>query len=226
MFLHMRTCRSGAGAAAWILGAAVGMAGLPLLVGPTLEAQEVDVSGFDDIREPRITTREAETVLEVRAVGDPTEVGIAAFGLLFQLYYSSPSTPKGPMPPVVRARWPSPEGTPRDQWVGLYALPAPDQMEVPPHQAPPGIEAVVTTWEYEDIVEVLYVGPYDREQPTLDALREFAVSNGYEVIEGHEEEYIRGPTMSGPGNPEEYLTILRYRVRPSPTRPSPRSAHG
>jgi hypothetical protein len=178
-----------------------------------LQAQEIDAAAFDHLREPRVTTRDAEPVLEVRAVGDPAVVGSAAFGLLFQLYYMSPSTPKAPPGPVVKARWPSPEGTPRDEWVGLYALPVPGGIELPSHQAPPGIEARITTWEYGDIVEVLYVGPYDREQPTLDALREFAVSQGYEVLEGHEEEYVRGPTMAGPGNPEEYLTILRYRVR-------------
>ncbi|MFV1987517.1 MAG: DUF4440 domain-containing protein, partial [Gemmatimonadota bacterium] len=55
-------------------------------------------------------------------------------------------------------------------------------------------------------------GPYDGEQPTPDALRQFAEAGGYEVLEGHEEEYVRGPSMSGPGDPEEYLTILRYRV--------------
>ncbi len=179
----------------------------------TARIQEADASQFDDIREPRITTRNAETVLEVRALGDPNRMGGTAFGLLFQLYFSSPQTPKGPTGPVVKARWPSPEGTPRDEWIGLYALPVPHGMDVPAHDPPPGMEARVTTWEYGSIAEVLYIGPYDREQPRLDSLREFAESQGYEVVGGHEEEYVRGPTMSGPGDPEEYLTILRYRVR-------------
>jgi hypothetical protein len=30
---------------------------------------------------------------------------------------------------------------------------------------------------------------------------------------GHEEEYISGPSQSGKGDPEKYVTILRYRVR-------------
>jgi len=180
------------------------------------KGQQPDPSDFDYLREPRITTRPAERVLVVRAVGDPNVVGPQAFGLLFQLYYTSPLTPKAPPGPTVKARWPSPEGTPREEWVGLYALPVPEAMaEPPPHQAPPGIEATVTEWEYGEIAEVLHVGPYSREQPTLDRLRAFAMDAGYEVLEGHEEEYILGPTMAGPGDPERYLTILRYRVRKS-----------
>lgn len=62
-------------------------------------------------------------------------------------------------------------------------------------------------------MEILHLGPYDREGPTVERLRLFADSAGYVLTGEHEEEYIRGPTMAGPGNPEAYLTILRYRVR-------------
>ncbi|MDH3733165.1 MAG: DUF4440 domain-containing protein [Gemmatimonadota bacterium] len=178
-----------------------------------IAAQEVDLAGLGDLLEPRIAVRDAETVIQVRATGDPNSVGTAAFGLLFQLYFTSPSTPKGPDMPTPKARWPSPEGTPPAEWVGLYALAVPSGTDLPGHQALPGVEATVTTWEYGTVAEVLHVGPYDAEQPTLEALREFARAEGYEVVPGHEEEYVRGPSMSGPGNPEEYLTILRYRVR-------------
>lgn len=57
----------------------------------------------------------------------------------------------------------------------------------------------MTTWEYGEVVEVLHVGPYDQEEPALAALREFVASQGYQVVDGHEEEYVRGPTMTGPG---------------------------
>ena len=183
--------------------------------GPVMaSAQEIDAAAFAEIREPRITERPPETVIEVRATGDPNVVGGQAFGLLFQLYFSSPQTPKTPPPPVPRARWPSPPGTPPEEWVGLYALPVPDETVLPGGPSPAGLEARVTSWEYGLVAEVLYEGPYDREQPTLDALREFAVAEGYDLLPGHEEEYLRGPTMAGPGNPAEYLTILRYRLRP------------
>lgn len=168
---------------------------------------------LEALRTPRITTRPAEMMLVVEAVGDPRTVGGQAFGLLFQLYYGSPLTPKGPDQPAPRARWPVDFDQPRSEWLGIYALPVPEEFDsLPVHTAPPGLEAMLTTWEYGSVVEVLHVGPYDREEPTLRRLREWALAEGYELAGPHEEEYIRGPTMAGPGDPEQYLTILRYRV--------------
>ena len=73
----------------------------------------------------------------------------------------------------------------------------------------------MTTWEYGDVAEILHVGPYSREEPTMQRLKSFAGQQGYTFLEGHEEEYVRGPTMSGPGDTEKYLTIIRYRVKKS-----------
>jgi hypothetical protein len=52
----------------------------------------------------------------------------------------------------------------------------------------------------------------------LQRLRDFVQTEGYALVEEHEEEYIRGPTMAGPGDPAQYLTILRYRVTRLPGR--------
>jgi effector-binding domain-containing protein len=42
-------------------------------------------------------------------------------------------------------------------------------------------------------------------------LQKFVDQQGYTIIGGHEEEYIIGPEIKE--NPEEYITILRYRVQ-------------
>jgi hypothetical protein len=152
-------------------------------------------------------------MLVVEAKGDPRTAGATAFGLLFQLYYRIPETPKGPQQAAPRARWPIEFDQPREDWVGLYAMPVPESVtELPQHAAPEGLQAMLTTWEYGEIVEILHIGPYDQEQPTLQRLQHFAQEKGYVLAEVHEEEYIRGPTMAGPGDPEKYITILRYRV--------------
>lgn len=176
-------------------------------------AQETLAKAYEDLAEPRIVERAEERVLEVRAVGDPNEIGGAAFGLLFQLYFSSGAA-TGFTPPVARARWQ--EGLdeiPRGEWIARYALPIPETVEsLPEHTPPDGVTASITTWEYGTVAEILHIGRYDQEQPTIERLKAF-VAEGYETFGGHEEEYVVGPTMAGPGNPDEYRTILRYRVR-------------
>ena len=187
-----------------------------------LVGQEADPAAYEHLSEPRIVERTDERVLEVRAVGDPDEIGGAAFGLLFQLYSSSGAA-TGFAPPAARARWQ--EGLdriPRGEWIGRYALPLPKTVDsLPPHTPPDGVTASIAMWEYGIVAEILHVGPYDAEQLTIERLKAFVEAEGYETLGGHEEEYVVGPTMSGPGNPDEYRTILRYRVRPTPSVRSP-----
>ena len=181
-----------------------------------LAGQEVDPAAYDHLAEPRIAEWANERVLEVRAAGDPDEVGNAAFGLLFQLYFASGAA-TGFTPPAARARWQ--EGLdeiPRNEWIGRYALPIPESVEsLPEHTPPDGVTASIATWEYGTVAEILHIGPYDAERATIERLKAFVEAEGYETFGGHEEEYVLGPTMAGPGNPDEYRTILRYRVRPT-----------
>ncbi len=46
-------------------------------------------------------------------------------------------------------------------------------------------------------------------------LLDFVDEEGYNIIGAHEEEYLKGPTMFSKGNPEEYVTIIRYRAEKS-----------
>ena len=190
-----------------------------VLSSTALGAQTEISPELERLTTPQISARPAHKMLVVEAKGDPRTVGGRAFGLLFQLYYQIPETPKGPQQAAPRARWPVDFGQPRSDWIGLYALPVPDGVGVlPEHTASPGLKAMLTTWEYGEVAEILHVGPYDREEPTLQRLREFVQAEGYAIVGEHEEEYVRGPTLTGPGDPEQYLTILRYRVAKSPGR--------
>jgi hypothetical protein len=178
--------------------------------------QDNTLSQFEHLKEPRISIKKSERMLVVEAKGDPNVVGPRAFGLLFQLYYGLKEAPKGALQSPPRARWPLSLDTPRAEWIGLYALPVPETVTVlPQHQASQGLKASLTTWEYGEVAEVLHVGPYDREEPTIRRLKESIKQRGYTLLEGHEEEYIRGPTMTGRGDPDSYLTIIRYRVQKS-----------
>jgi effector-binding domain-containing protein len=97
-----------------------------------------------------------------------------------------------------------------------YAMPVPENTtELPEYEAEPGLTVSLTTWEYGDVAEILHIGPYDKEEPTVKRLMDFINEQGYTVIGAHEEEYLKGPTMFSKGNPEEYVTIIRYRVKKS-----------
>lgn len=177
-------------------------------------AQNSNTSGFDHLKEPKISNKKHQKMLVIEAKGDPNIIGEKAFGLLFQLYYSMKETPKGPIQPAPRARWPVSLDAPKSEWMGFYALPVPETItELPQYEEQEGLKASLTTWEYGEVAEILHVGPYDKEEPTMKRLMDFVKDQGYIVFGEHEEEYIKGPTMYGKGDPEKYLTIIRYHVK-------------
>ena len=180
----------------------------------TAMAQSNNVTQFEHLKQPKISTKKNQKMLVVEAKGDPNVIGGRAFGLVFQLYYSLPETPKGPRQAFPRARWPESLQGPKAEWTGLYALPVPETVaQLPQHETQAGLKASLATWEYGEVAEILHLGPYSREEPTLKRLREFIREQGYVILGCHEEEYIVGPTMNGKGDPEKYATIIRCRVR-------------
>jgi hypothetical protein len=170
---------------------------------------------FEYLREPQVRILPDQRVLQVEVKGEPEVVGSQAFGLLFKTYFKLKGVPKGPKQPAPRARWPLSLDTPKDQWIGRYAMPVPESVDSLPSQevGESGLHATITTWQYGDVAELLHVGPYDREEPTITKLTQFIKECRYEVVGEHEEEYIKGPGMFSKGNPDKYLTIIRYRVK-------------
>lgn len=163
--------------------------------------------------EPRLANLPALPVLQIVQRGDPAVVARDAFGLLMRTYFRLRHVPRsGPAMPAPRARWADIDLA-RTHWTGLYAIPVPDSVTELPHvAAPPGVHVDLTTWEYGEVAEVLHVGPYSEETPTIERLRRYVAKCGYREIGEHEEEYVKGPTMFGPGNPRHYLTVIRFRV--------------
>ncbi len=174
--------------------------------------QEPDLGKYESLKEPRIANMPDQKMVEVTAAGDPNVVGGKAFKLLFKVYYKIPEVSKG-APPAPRARWKGDMAV-KSSWTGFYALPVPPETgSLPAVAADPGLQVRLTTWEYGDVAEILHVGPYDRETPTIQKLHDFAAKMGYRIIGDHEEEYIKGPGMFFKGNPEQYRTIIRCRVK-------------
>lgn len=180
-----------------------------------------DLAQYEHLKQPQISAKPNQKMVVVEAKGDPSVVGHKAFGLLFSIYYKIKDTPKSLTLPAPRARWPVSLDTPKSEWVGLYALPVPETMtELPQYEAQPGLTVLLMTWEYGEVAEILHIGPYDQEQPAIQRLMDFITAQGYTTVGEHEEEYLKGPTMFSKGNPDEYATIIRYRVKKSDEPPA------
>ena len=170
---------------------------------------------FEYLQEPQIRILPDLKVLEVQARGEPNAMAGQAFGLLFKTYFQLKGVPKGPKQPAPRGRWSVSSEVPKSEWVGRYAMPIPARIDsLPgPGDTQAALRVAITTWPYGDVAEMLHVGPYDREEPTIAALKQFIKECRYEIVGEHEEEYLRGPGMFSKGNPQKYLTIIRYRVK-------------
>ena len=104
------------------------------------------------------------------------------------------------------ARYPDAHLVPMEEWTHLIGLPIPEDTTSLPQKVP-NIEVKIETWEYGTVAQILHLGPYDQEQPTVDRLHKFIEENGYEIAGMHEEEYLTTPDA------KVIKTIIRYPVR-------------
>ncbi len=167
--------------------------------------QYQDLSQYDKLKNPQIRKiPDKQKMLVVEKKGDPNVTAGEAFSTLFSAFFKLPGAKMDPP----RARWLNTLTDPREEWVGLYALPLPDSVD----SLPTGVEGVkIDYWEYGEVAEILHVGPYSEETPTIERLIAFIADQGYEIAGPHEEEYLRGPE-SGPDS-SKYITIIRYQIR-------------
>jgi hypothetical protein len=71
-------------------------------------------------------------------------------------------------------------------------------------------EVEMTRLKEGRVVQMLHVGPYDREQGTIGAMREFAAVSGLRFGGSHHEIYLSDPRRVAA---ERLRTILRYPVK-------------
>jgi hypothetical protein len=182
-----------------------------------------DLSKFEFLKTPRITTINNRQILEVEVNGNPEKVLPQAFSYLYTVYFKMKDVPKGPdqSAPLLRCKVPvdKPVAEYSNQTYSLdqegltwrIGLPVPEGSVLPGITPREGMNIEITTWEYGDVAEILHIGPYDRELPTIEKLEAFVKKQGYTFKGIHEEEYLRGPGMPF-SNPEKYYTIIRYPV--------------
>jgi hypothetical protein len=172
-----------------------------------------DLSEFDYLLEPQITPKSAQQVLVIEVKGDPNAVGGEGFGQLFKSFYALKKEYQDLKMAPPRARWPLSADVPVEEWIGRYALPLNVIVEELPVSDKISPNARIEKWYGGDVAEILHLGAYEDESPTIDKLLEFIDEQGYEIVGQHEEEYLRGPGILFKGNPQKYRTIIRYEVR-------------
>jgi len=161
-------------------------------------------------QEPEIVKMAAAKMAVIETKGDPNVVAQEALGPLYGSVFTLKFDlkKKGVEFKVsgLRARWPNAHLAPRNEWIGIWGLPIPSSVRTLPQKVP-GKEVKIEKWEYGTVAQILHLGPYSEEGPTVQCLHEFIAEKGYEIAGPHEEEYLTRPTAKVP------KTIIRYVVR-------------
>ena len=161
--------------------------------------------------EPLIIEMPAQKMAVVTGKGTPQEV----FPKLMPALYGSVFTLKTALKKAgketftvsgLRGRYPDAGQADKKDWTMILALPVPNDT-TSLLQKVPGVEVKLETWNYGTVAQVLYLGPYSEETPTIEKLIKFVHDSGYEIAGYHEEEYLTKPDAKVP------KTIIRYEVR-------------
>ena len=182
-----------------------------------------DLSKYEQLKNPRITTIPDTNVLEV-PFETSTEGLKEVFAYLFKNYFKLKGVPKraAKMPPPA-ARYENEldfkmEAGKRKTvfnnmiWKGVAAIPLPADITSFSAIRHKNLTAGITRWQYGETAEILHIGPYEKEAPTVNRLKQYIEKQGYELSGFHEEVYLRGPG-SAFSKPDNYYTIIRYSVK-------------
>jgi len=162
-------------------------------------------------KEPQILEMPPQKMAVVSGKGTPDKV----FSTLMPALYGSVYTLKFGLKKKglttfkvcgLRARYPDAHLLPKEEWTHIIGLPVPDDTTSLPQKVP-GVEVKLETWQYGTVAQILHLGGYDQEQPTIERLHKFIEENGYKITSAHEEEYLTTPDAKVP------KTIIRYTVR-------------
>jgi hypothetical protein len=158
---------------------------------------------------PYILEMPTQRMAVVYTYGEPNSVGPdvmpVLYGAVYNLKFALKKQGQDFKVAALRARWPDAHLVPKDQWLGIWGLPIPDDTTVLV-QKTPEIAVKVETWEYGTVAQILHLGPFSTEGPTVARLHAFIEENGYEIVGTHEEEYLTAPGA------KDQQTLIRYPI--------------
>ena len=162
-------------------------------------------------REPQILEMPRQKMAVVYGKGTPDKVFPQLMPVLYgSVYILKFDLKKKGLPTFkvsgLRTRYPDTHLVPMDEWTYIIGLPIPEDTTSLPQKVA-GTEVKIETWEYGTVAQILHLGAYDQEQPTVERLQKFIDDSGYEIAGIHEEEYLTSPDA------KVVKTIIRYPVR-------------
>jgi hypothetical protein len=161
--------------------------------------------------EPKIMEMPPQKMAVVSAKGAPEKV----FPVLMPALYGSVYTlkfdlKKKGLPTFkvdgLRARYPGVDPSMKEQWDYIIGLPIPEDTIVLPQKVA-DIYVMIETWRYGTVAQILHLGYYSEETPSIERLLKFIEDSGYEITGDHEEEYLTKPDA------KVVKTIIRYEVK-------------
>jgi len=162
---------------------------------------------------PVITKIADRKVVTVTSLGDPNKVMEPYMKALYGAVYFAKMKvykPKGVKMELgkLSAFWPDAHLKPKNEWTGIWGVPVPDYVTAKDIiQKDPKIKANVEVWKGGECAEILHLGPYSEEGPTIQKLHDFVKESGYKLVGPHEEEYLTRPDA------KVMKTVIRYLVK-------------
>jgi len=128
-------------------------------------------------KEPQILEMPPQKMAVVYAKGAPDKVFPEFMPALYGSVYTLKFDLKKKGLPTfkvsgLRARYPDAHLVPKEEWTHIIGLPIPEDTTSLPQKVP-GTEVKIETWEYGTVAQILHLGPYDQEGPTVDRLHKF-----------------------------------------------------
>ena len=159
--------------------------------------------------EPKLIQMEPQKMAVVTTKGDPNLVSGNAFkalyGAVYKLKFELKKVGVEYKVLPVRARWPDAHLVDKTLWTGIWAIPVPENTNSLVQKVPE-VEVRLEMWTYGLVAQILHIGPFSTEGPTVDRLYQFITDHGYMISGTHEEHYLTRMDAA------EMRTLIRYPV--------------
>ena len=159
---------------------------------------------------PVLIEKQSRLMAVITTKGDPNEdmdkAMSALYGSVYTLKFQLKKQGIDFKVDKLIGRWPDAHLLPKDQWTGIWGLPVPPGTSELPQKSV-DFPVRLELWEYGTVAEILHIGPYTEEGPTIQKLHSFISDSDYKINGIHEEEYLTKPTS------KVVKTVIRYPVR-------------